>query len=337
MFVPRRPSSSARTSPRRHPRVAADGDARHRQRLGVSTSRDRAIADDRSNASSDRRTRRPSTTTVRASRGLRVGVTCARRNRLSAGARYRHQRLPSRRSSASMSCARQRPDRARAERDTASPGRTIFSSGGDHVVQRPRDVHRATRARSHRLGQRIDRDAGNRLFARGVDVGQHDLVGIAQRRAERVHQLLRPRVAVRLERDHEPASERRARRGQHRGDLGRDGGRSRRRPARRPLRRDARSGARRRGSPRAPTPRVAKSMPRRSADRHRGERVLQVVAARDRQARSSPSRSRRVALAAMHDAAAAERAELDVGRPNARCASAVEPRLPSARRSPAAR
>ncbi len=104
---------------------------------------------------------------------------------------------------------------------TASPGRTTFNNAGTTSSSRADDVDRPARAEPHRVGERLDRDARDRLLARGVDVGQHDLVGVLQRRPECLHQLLRARVAVRLEGDDEPPAERGARGGEHRRDLGR--------------------------------------------------------------------------------------------------------------------
>ena len=89
----------------------------------------------------------------------------------------------------------------------------------DHVA-RPRDprerrrhvVERAARRRPAPVTLRRIAAAsassvtpGNRLLAGGVDVGQHDVIGAGQRRAERVHQRRRPREAVRLKRDDDAA------------------------------------------------------------------------------------------------------------------------------------
>ena len=71
---------------------------------------------------------------------------------------------------------------------------------------------------ANRRRQRVERDARNRILARRVDVGQHDLIGAGQRGPERVHQRRGPRVAVRLEHDDDAAVER-ARRVEHRGDF----------------------------------------------------------------------------------------------------------------------
>ena len=70
-----------------------------------------------------------------------------------------------------------------------------------------------------RVGDAVDRHARDWRLAGGVDVGEHDLVGGAERRAELREQVARACVAVRLEHDHQPPS-RRARRGDHRGNLG---------------------------------------------------------------------------------------------------------------------
>ena len=67
--------------------------------------------------------------------------------------------------------------------------------------------------------QRLLVDAGNRRFARGIDIGDDDGVGIVETLRELVEQRLQARVTVRLhDRDH-LASGRGARRPQHGGDL----------------------------------------------------------------------------------------------------------------------
>ena len=104
---------------------------------------------------------------------------------------------------------------------TTSPGRAIRDERRHDVVEcaaRRRPAPRTLRRIGRR--ERVDRDAGDRILAGGVDVGQHDVIGAGQRRTERVHQRRRPRVAVRLERDDDAAVER-ARRREHRRDLGR--------------------------------------------------------------------------------------------------------------------
>ena len=70
-----------------------------------------------------------------------------------------------------------------------------------------------------RVGDAVDRHARDWRLAGRVDVGEHDLVGGAERRAELREQIPRACVAVRLEHDHQPPP-RRARRGDHRGNLG---------------------------------------------------------------------------------------------------------------------
>ena len=62
--------------------------------------------------------------------------------------------------------------------------------------------------------------ARQRILARRVDVGEHDLVGGGQRVAELAHQVARAAVAMRLERHDDARRLRRASGRQHRGDLG---------------------------------------------------------------------------------------------------------------------
>ena len=137
-------------------------------------------------------------------------------------------------------------DRAGAERDhqVAGParGRRRAPAGRRDPARREADTGRRG---ADRVGERCRRDARDRRLAGRVDVGEHDLVGGAERRAELREQIARAGVAVRLEHDHQPPAGR-ARRGDHRGDLGRDDGRSRRRPSRRGARRAPGSAARRR-------------------------------------------------------------------------------------------
>ena len=81
-------------------------------------------------------------------------------------------------------------------------------------------IDRHVHAAAHRGAQRGERDARQRLLARRVNVGQHDVVGALERRPEGVHQRRGTREPVRLECDDDPAAERPGRR-EHRGDLGR--------------------------------------------------------------------------------------------------------------------
>ena len=104
---------------------------------------------------------------------------------------------------------------------TRSPGRARSATRAGHVGQLRHDVHRRRPRLVHGGGQRFDRDAGNRIFAGGVDVGQHHFVGGGQRRAELRHQIARARVAMRLKRDDDARRLGGAGGRQHRGNLGR--------------------------------------------------------------------------------------------------------------------
>ena len=136
MLVPRQPSSSASTSPRDMPLLPLHRDARHRQRVRRQHETDGAIQRERRR----RGTRSPTRASVhhdgRHHRRLRAGLTCARRNRLSAGAATGISDAP-------PACERlhqplrQRANRAGAQRDhrVARVARFV-SSVGHHVVQR---------------------------------------------------------------------------------------------------------------------------------------------------------------------------------------------------------
>ena len=201
----------------------------------------------------------------------------------------------------------QRANRAGAERDHESrPARAI---GSDRRARRHRAAARCEPATPVRSAGSTAASAstvtpGIGSSPAGVDVGQHDLVGLAQRRAELVQQLLRARVAVRLERhDQPPVQARRApRRAPPRSRS--DDGRSRRPPGCRQLRRAARSGARRREL------RERARRSRRTARRARGRRRRRPARSagcggRAPSASSVPSALGRALAASMHDAAAA--------------------------------
>ena len=75
-------------------------------------------------------------------------------------------------------------------------------------------------APADRRRERVDRDALDRILAGAVDVGQDDVIGASERRAERVHQRRGPRVPVRLKGDDDSPPQR-PRRREHGGDFGR--------------------------------------------------------------------------------------------------------------------
>ena len=84
---------------------------------------------------------------------------------------------------------------------TRSPGRTMLATAAGTSSSGRDDAHAAARRVAHRRGQRVERHTGNRRLTGRVDVGQHDLVGSAQCRAELAHQLAGAGVAMRLEHD----------------------------------------------------------------------------------------------------------------------------------------
>ena len=90
-----------------------------------------------------------------------------------------------------------------------------------HVGKRLDDVDAASVGALHFFGQSLDRHARQRVLARRVDVGEHDLVGQRQRRTKLVQQLRGARIPVRLEHAHDAARAGSSRRAQHGRDLGR--------------------------------------------------------------------------------------------------------------------
>ena len=209
------PSSTADDLAARHARVAVDADVPDRQRAGGQDQTGRLIegGDDR-----DHREDAARSTAIRDERAGPAG----RRHVRAAEALVRRDRY----AHAASSSARSRrlatvPIEPAPSVSTASPGLACAASIGTSSSRVLHHRHRPQRAPPDRLGQRVGRDAGDRVLAGRVDLGQHHFVGLRERVAERFHQARRPRVAVRLERHHQAPVERHPRRRQHRGDLGR--------------------------------------------------------------------------------------------------------------------
>ncbi len=130
--------------------------------------------------------------------------------------RHAHGRPPS----SSDQAIRHRADRSRAERDDDIPGPDDPRDRRHQIVEAGHQIDRHGDGAPHRRAQRLERHPGDRLLAGRVDIGQQDVIGAGQRRSERVHQRGGARVAMRLKGDHDAPPER-ARRRQHRRDLGR--------------------------------------------------------------------------------------------------------------------
>ena len=71
-------------------------------------------------------------------------------------------------------------DRAGAERDDEIAGPRDAGDGAREIVERRDHVHAGIGCRADRVGERVDRDPGDRLLAGGIDVGEHDFVGAAR-------------------------------------------------------------------------------------------------------------------------------------------------------------
>ena len=67
---------------------------------------------------------------------------------------------------------------------TRSPGRAIRATAAGTSSSAGTTCTGTRAVRRHGVGQRLDRHAGNRILAGRVDVGEHDLVGAAERRPE---------------------------------------------------------------------------------------------------------------------------------------------------------
>ena len=152
----------------------------------------------------------------------RDGLTCARRNRRSAGAAHRaHASAFLRLASASTSRSGTTPIDPAPSVITTSPRRASADERRHEVVERRHDVDRTRVAASNRRGQRVDGDARDRLLAgaRRCRSARCDRQPRAPGRTPSISAAVRV-IAVRLERHDQPPVQR-ARRGEHRGDLGR--------------------------------------------------------------------------------------------------------------------
>ena len=174
---------------------------------------------------------------------------------------------------------------------TMSPGRASSATRPGISSSARTTCSGREHARADGVGEPLDRDALNRRFTGRVDIGQDDLVGGAEGASEFVHQIARPRVAMRLEHDDDPAAFRRGpRRSRPRSRS--DGGRSRPRRSRLEPRRESGSAAPRRRTRRARrrcagTGRRARARPRPRQARSAGCGV------RARASRRAPSSTRR--------------------------------------------
>ena len=125
-------------------------------------------------------------THVRHGAWRRPGLTCARRNRRSAArvtgtitrlsircrAPLGRTRSRCSRLQIGQNRLRRRADRAGAERHHHVAWRGQPGDGGRHVPDVPHDVQRTLEVAPDRRRERVQRDAGNRVLARRVDVGR---------------------------------------------------------------------------------------------------------------------------------------------------------------------
>ena len=176
---------------------------------------------------------------------------------------------------------------------TRSPGARARAGAPSTRSRSASEAHVAMAVRAHRLGERRGLDAGDLVLAGGVDVRQHEHVGVVEGAREVVEEIARARVAVRLEGDHDAAGVHLARGGERRADLGRvvavvvdHAHAARPRPC-------SRSAARRRRSSRAP-PRRRRTGPRARARPRASASAFCTLwrpAQRQRRARRAPRRA----------------------------------------------
>ena len=242
MLVPRRPSTSACTSPRDSRTLPCTAIRCTCSVDALSDEIDRAVAgvhdEHRAARPRDAAPREP-----RRGRAFRLAGFDPRPAEVLLGGRLD----PHRRVSPWPRRARESPrgsDRRRVPIEpapsvtTRSPLRDRADTAAGSVVERLDDVHRTRRGGANGVGERLDRHARDRRLAGRVDVGQHHLVGGAERRR-------RTRAAARGCACSDAAGTRRRR-----------GGRCRRAPRRSPRR--SRSGdGRSRRPPSRPVPRRA--------------------------------------------------------------------------------
>src|SRR5215469_1807954 len=69
------------------------------------------------------------------------------------------------------------------------------------------EAHVEVSAALERLEERLARDTGHWAFARGIDLGEHQQVGVVEGPEEVVEEIARAREAMRLERHHQSAAE----------------------------------------------------------------------------------------------------------------------------------
>src|SRR5512132_1604737 len=83
-----------------------------------------------------------------------------------------------------------------AEREHRVAGAHDLQNFSNDLVEMLHDMDGTSGSAAHRVRKRFQRHAGNWLLACRVDVGEDDLVRLAERGAERLHQLLCPRESV---------------------------------------------------------------------------------------------------------------------------------------------
>src|SRR5688572_25851610 len=76
-------------------------------------------------------------------------------------------------------------------------------------------------ASAHRFRERCAGGSWQLLFTRGVNVGQEQFVGLLKRSRKVLHQVQRPRIAMRLERHHQTPRLKRTKSVKSRSDLAR--------------------------------------------------------------------------------------------------------------------
>ena len=229
MFEPLRPVTSAWTSPLRQPHVAVDADAADLQQPGIERQVESAVAGVDDHQHERDGLEHVATITSARQRRLRARLaTRARRKFFSVAARDLHRRPPFAAGAAGRCAAPRGSVRRRVPIDpapsviTRSPGRARPATAAGNRRARARRARPPRAACAHLGRQGVEGHAGNRRLSGGVDVGQHDLVGAAERaRRTRASALCVRAVAVRLEHDDDPPVDAGARRGNHGGNLGR--------------------------------------------------------------------------------------------------------------------
>lgn len=111
-------------------------------------------------------------------------------------------------------------DVARAEEEDEVAGTHFGAHGGDEVVEDGHEA-RGLAAGAHGVGEDAAVDAGDFRFARCVNLGEPEAVGVAETGGELREQAARAGEAMRLERDEQTPAAELFQRPQRRGDLAR--------------------------------------------------------------------------------------------------------------------